>query len=133
MSIARRTDACSGVHDFRRLHVWELSRLVGVEIYRLCAQLTRPEARLITAQLRRSALSIATNIAEGCGKSSRAETIRYLEIASGSAAETEHHLMVALETGVLAPDEVERLLAHVRSTRRMLRSLIARLPASERS
>ncbi|PYP81445.1 MAG: hypothetical protein DMD35_01665 [Gemmatimonadetes bacterium] len=41
-------------------------------------------------RVRRSALSIATNIAEGCGKNSRADTLRYLEIASGSAAETEH-------------------------------------------
>jgi len=68
----------SGMHDFRRLNVWQLARELGAEIYRETASASRPELRLITSQLRRSALSIAANIAEGCGKSSRAETIRFL-------------------------------------------------------
>jgi len=66
--------------------------------------------------------------AEGCGKSSRAETIRYLEIAAGSAAETEHHLLVARDTGILTTRQAERFLSTTGSVRRMLRSLIQRLP-----
>jgi len=116
------------VHDFRKLEVWHLSRALGSDVYRACARVTRPEARLITAQLRRAALSIATNIAEGCGKSSRAETIRYLEIAAGSAAETEHHLHVAIETRTLPNGDAEELLARIGSIRRMLHALIKRLP-----
>lgn len=97
-------------------------------MYKETAKASRPELRLITAQLRRSALSIAANIAEGCGKSSRAETIRFLEIAAGSAAETEHHLLVARDLGVLTTRQADRYLANVGSVRRMLRSLIQRLP-----
>jgi four helix bundle protein len=108
--------------------VWTLSRELGSEIYSICSTITRPEARLITSQLRRSALSISANIAEGCGKSSRAETIRYLEIAGGSAAETEHHLIVAVETGVMDAESGARLLARITSVRRMLRALIDKLP-----
>jgi four helix bundle protein len=116
------------VHDFRRLDVWHLSRALGSDIYRVCTRSSPPDARAITGQLRRSALSIASNIAEGCGKSSRAETIRFLEIAAGSAAETEHHLLVALETQIL-PDEVARaFLGRVVSVRRMLFALIRNLP-----
>jgi four helix bundle protein len=85
-------------------------------------------AALITAQLRRSALSIAANIAEGRGKSSRAETIRYLEIAAGSAAETEHHLLVARDIGVFTTRQAERFLSTIGSVRRMLGALIRRLP-----
>jgi four helix bundle protein len=116
------------VHDFRKLEVWHFSRALGSDIYRACALVSRPEARLITAQLRRSALSIATNIAEGCGKNSRAETIRFLEIASGSAAETEHHLIVAIETNTLKHGDAEEFLARITSIRRMLHALIKRLP-----
>lgn len=117
------------MHNFRKLTVWRLSRELGSEIYMECARISRPEARAISTQLRRSALSISANIAEGCGKSSRAETIRYLEIAGGSAAETEHHLVVATETGVLDAKLSEALLTRVRLIRRMLRALVVRLPS----
>jgi four helix bundle protein len=90
------------MHDFQRLHVWRLARELGAEVYRETAKTSRPELRLITAQQRRSALSIAANIAEGCGKNSRAETLRFLEIAAGSAAETEHHLLVAKDIKILS-------------------------------
>jgi four helix bundle protein len=115
------------MHDFKRLHVWHEAKELGVEVYRMCAARPRSE-QLITSQLRRSALSIATNIAEGCGKSSRAEVIRYLEIASGSAAETEHHLEVSRELGVLTDAQFHAMLARVFKIRRMLRALVRRLP-----
>ena len=116
------------MHDFRELSVWHESRALGSDIYLTCAAITRPESRFVTSQLRRSALSIATNIAEGCGKSSRAETIRFLEIAAGSAAETEHHLSVALETGIMLGVDAGAYLARIASVRRMLFALIKRLP-----
>ena len=116
------------MHDFSRLHVWRLARELGTDVYRETAKASRPEFRLITSQLRRSALSIAANIAEGCGKSSRAETVRFLVIAAGSAAETEHHLLVARDIGVLTTRQADRYLANVGSVRRMLRALIQRLP-----
>jgi four helix bundle protein len=115
------------MHDFSPLHVWRLARELGTDVYKETAKASRPELRLITAQLRRSAFSIAANIAEGCGKSSRGETIRFLEIA-GSAAETEHHLLVARDIGILTTRQAERFLSTIGSVRRMLRSLIQRLP-----
>ena len=115
------------MHDFRKLLVWQLSKELGADVYRLCA--TRPRCEsAVTSQLRRSALAIATNIAEGCGKNTRAETIRYLDIAAASAAETEHHLEVARDLGILALGTSQELLARVASTRRMLRALITKLP-----
>jgi four helix bundle protein len=123
----------SFVHDFRRLEVWQLSREVGVEIYRVCAKPMVPAARLVTTQLSRAALSISANIAEGCGKSSRAETIRHLEIAAGSAAETEHHLQVAIDVGLLDAERSRVLVAQVGSIRKMLRALIRRFPRAEGS
>jgi len=115
------------MHDFRRLRVWHEAKLLGTEVYVICARTGRRD-QLITTQLRRSALSIATNIAEGCGKNSRAETIRYLEIASGSAAETEHHLEVACDVGVLTGHRAAPLIERSAAVRRMLDSLIHRFP-----
>ncbi len=68
-------------------------------------------------------------IAEGCGKSSRAETLRFLEIAAGSAAETKHHLLVAMETGIMLSVDAGAYLARIVTVRRMLFALIKRLPS----
>jgi four helix bundle protein len=115
------------MHDFRRLRVWREAKDLGALIYTLCGERPRSDL-LITTQLRRAALSIATNIAEGCGKNSRAETLRYLEIASGSAAETEHHIEVARDVGVIEHERAEQLSANIKDVRRMLRALIRRFP-----
>jgi len=115
------------MHDFRRLRVWREARALGTDVYAICAEKGRTD-QLITTQLRRSALSIVTNIAEGCGKNSRAETIRYFEIASGSAAETEHHLEVACDVGALSTHRTAPLIERAATVRRMLDSLIVRLP-----
>ena len=89
------------MHNYRKLVVWSRARALGGDAYRLCAAVSSPPAKVVTAQLRRSALSISANIAEGCGKRSCAETIRYLEIAAGSAAETQHHLTIAADLAIL--------------------------------
>ena len=89
------------MHNFRKLTVWSRSRIFARDVYFLCAAVRNPQQRVVTAQLRRSALSISATIAEGCGKGSRAETIRYLEIACGSVAESEHHLQIAADLAIL--------------------------------
>ena len=115
------------LHDFRRLRVWQEAKELGATIYSLCGARPRSDL-LITGQLRRSALSIAANIAEGCGKNSRPKTLRYLEIASESAAETEHHLEVARDVGIFEPRTAEPLIVGIKDIRRMLRALIRRFP-----
>ena len=73
------------MHDFRKRVVWQLARELGADVYTLCRGRPREEL-VVTSQLRRAALAVAANIAEGSGKSSRPEVIRYLDIAAGSAA-----------------------------------------------
>ena len=72
---------------------------------------------------------MAANIAEGCGKRSRAETIRFLEIACGSVAESEHHLLVAADLAILPERKCIQLADEAIQLRRMLRALIERFPA----
>ncbi|CAN5918807.1 four helix bundle protein [soil metagenome] len=118
----------SFVHDYRRLIVWQRARTLGVDIHVASRSFPRSDRGLVAGQLRRSALSISANIAEGCGKTSRRETIRFLEIASGSANETEHHLLVAGDLGFLAPKARDELASTTITVQRMLRSLILNLP-----
>ena len=119
------------MHNYRKLLVWSRARALGGDVYRLCASVSAPSARTVTAQLRRSALSVSANIAEGCGKRSRAEGMRYLEIAAGSAAETEHHLIMASDLQILPAHECQLLADEATQIGIMIRALINKFPASD--
>ena len=116
------------MHDFRRLHVWQHARTLAVELDALTRGFPSVDHGVVGGQLRRSALSIPANLAEGCGKNSRRETLRFLEIAAGSAAETEHHILMACDLGYVSADATDVLLASIMSVRRMLSGLIMKLP-----
>jgi four helix bundle protein len=88
----------------------------------------RSDRGVVAGQVRRAVLSIAANIAEGCGKSSRRETIRFLQIASGSAVEAECHVLLATDLRYLPPRASHELLGQIKSIQRMLRGLMANLP-----
>jgi four helix bundle protein len=116
------------MHDFRRLRVWQLAPELGVAVDEAVRKFPRRDHGVVSAQLRRAALSIHPNIAEGCGKSSRRETARFLQIASASAKETESHLVVAGYLGLLHPKLCAQLIDQSRSIQRMLESLMRNLP-----
>ena len=90
--------------DHRKLFAWqEAIRLVKL-VYRETAGFPRDEIFGLTSQLRRSAVSIPANIAEGAGRNSSRELAQFLGIASGSRAELDTHLEVALQLGFLRAD-----------------------------
>jgi four helix bundle protein len=116
------------MHDFRRLHVWERSRRLALELDGVTRTFPRSDRGIVSGQLRRASLSIPANIAEGCGKASRKEAIRFFEIASGSAKETEHHIQMSLDLGYITATAAESLTTTVVVIQKMLRSLINNLP-----
>jgi len=122
------------MHDFRRLQVWQRAREVFVAIDRLTRSFPGVDRGVLASQLRRSALSIPTNIAEGCGKASAKETIRFLQIAAGSVTETENHLLLATDLEYIASDTSDALVNQIIAIRRMLfrltKSLAERPPTS---
>ena len=89
------------MRNFRELKVWAKGYALTLEIY----QATRafpPEGRYgLTAQLRRAAASIPTNLAEGCGRYGDRELARFIAIAAGSASEVEYLLMLAHDLDLL--------------------------------
>jgi four helix bundle protein len=117
------------MHDFRRLHAWQRSRELFVAIDRLTRSFPRADRGVVASQLRRSAFSIPSNIAEGCGKSSVKETVRFLQRAAGSVTETENHLLIAMDLGYLHQKAGEALLDQTIAIRRMLFRLTANLNA----
>jgi four helix bundle protein len=116
------------MHDFKRLRVWQEARELGTAAHALSRNFPRSDRKAMGSQLRRSALGIAANIAEGCGKSSRPETIRFLQIAAASAAETENHLIQAADLGFISSKASAELSARAACIQRMLQSLCRTLP-----
>jgi four helix bundle protein len=119
------------MQDFTKLKVWEKAHAVAMEVYRLSGEFPRRDGIALTSQLRRAALSVPANIAEGAGKTSASEFSRYLEIALGSASETQYHLLVAKDTGLLKPEAYDNLSLRVVEVRRMLSGLIKRVRSRE--
>lgn len=83
------------MQDFKRLVAWQRAHQLTIEVYRLTAQFPKDEMYGLTSQIRRSANSVAANIAEGSGRSSDAELRRFLFIAVGSVSEREYHTLLA--------------------------------------
>jgi four helix bundle protein len=116
------------MHDFRKLKVWARARDVVVITDRMTRQFPRADHGVIAAQIRRAVISIPANIAEGCGRSSRKETIRFLQIAAGSAAEAESHLEIARALSYVNVRQYQALLGDLDAIQRMLRRLMINLP-----
>ena len=118
------------MQDYHRLKVWEKSHALAIDVHRLAGAFPRVEGVALTGQLRRAALSIPANIAEGAGKTGNVEFRRFLNIALGSASETHYHLLVARDLGLLEPAVYEDLAARTSEVRRMLTGLLKKVTAT---
>ena len=118
-----------GVRDFRELKVWQKAHALALAVYGVTASFPPHERYGLTSQLRRSCASIGANIAEGCGRGTNPDLARFLQIAMGSASETESHLLLARDLGLLGQAGWERLSADLVEVKRMLASLIVRVRA----
>ena len=115
--------------DFHDLKVWSKAHDLALAIYTATAEFPRAERFGLTDQMRRACASIATNIAEGCGREGEGELRHFLSIARGSASELEYHLLLARDLGYLPPTDHERLTNEVTQIKRMLTVFIQKLRA----
>ena len=90
------------MRDHTKLRAFELADQLALGIYRITREFPREELFGLTSQLRRAAVSIASNIVEGSTRQSTAEYLRFLEIAYGSAHEVEYQLSLANRLGYLS-------------------------------
>jgi four helix bundle protein len=105
------------------LIVWQKAIALATQIYAMTASLPHDERYGLTSQMRRAAISVPSNIAEGAGRSSRAEYLHYLSIARGSLAELETQLRIARELQLMDSP----LESHVAEVGQLLTRLMQRL------
>ena len=115
--------------DFRQLTVWQRAHQVALGIYKLTRDFPKDELYGLTSQMRRSSVSIAANIAEGCAQRTDPAFCRYLIIALGSGAELEYHLLLSHDLGLVSDSGYESLQSELTEVKKMLNSFIHKLSA----
>ena len=115
------------MRNFKDLKVWSKAHHLVLGIYRKSRAFPPEERFGLTAHVCRSATSVPSNIAEGCGRNTDKEFARYLSIAAGSASETEYQLLLAHDLGYLTDVEYAALDEQVNEIKRMLNSFIQKL------
>jgi four helix bundle protein len=112
------------VRDFTDLQAWRLARALRKDIYDLARRLPPDEKHILAAQIRRAAVSITSNIAEGFGRFSYQENLQFCRQARGSAYEVRDHLTAALDAGYVTPEEWKRVDALAQRAIRVLNGYI---------
>ncbi|MEE2849659.1 MAG: four helix bundle protein [Pseudomonadota bacterium] len=123
----------SDLRTHRDLDVWKLSLDWVEAVYRCSASWPSDERFGLISQVRRAAVSVAANIAEGAGRKGTGEFIQFIGVARGSLAEVETHLLIAGRLGYLTPDQLQSLLAEMERIGRMLSALSTRLKQRQNS
>jgi four helix bundle protein len=113
--------------DFKELKVWSKAHELTISVYGLTRTFPRDELYGLTSQMRRSAASVAANIAEGCGRRSAGEFARFLQIARGSASETEYHLLLARDLQFLSDSDYQKIEKKLVEIQRMLTALVQKV------
>jgi four helix bundle protein len=108
----------------KNLKVWQSGMDFVTEIYQLTAGFPTSEIYGLVSQMRRAAVSITANIAEGYGRSSNQEVIHFLPISLGSSNELDTHIQIAYNLGYIGDEEFKRLDFMNDEINKMLRSLI---------
>lgn len=108
------------MHNFKELKVWQKAIDFALETYKISALFPAEERFGLTSQLRRSAVSIASNIAEGAGRNHDKEFSQYLAIATGSGYEAETQLIIANKLQFIGNEKAEEILSKITEVHKML-------------
>jgi four helix bundle protein len=106
------------------LEVWIKARLLVNEIYSISKNFPKEELYGITSQIRRCAVSIPSNIAEGCGRQSSKESIHFLYISRGSLYELETQLFIVHDQKYVGNDILENTLKQIETCKKLLNGFI---------
>ena len=118
-----------GIPTHKDLIVWQKSMALAVEIHKVTQFFPPNELYGITSQMRRAAISIPSNIAEGHGRQSSKELVRFLYIALGSSAELETQIILAHSFNYLSDCQMQDLTAKVTEIVKMMTALVKRVDA----
>jgi four helix bundle protein len=113
--------------NYKELKVWQKSYQFCLDIYKLTKGFSKEERYGLTSQIRRSAVSVPSNIAEGYGRKSTPEYLRFLYIAYGSNCELETQLLLTGDLGYIKSDKFKEIQKDLAEVERMLKALIKSL------
>lgn len=113
--------------DYRKYIVWQKSHALVLDIYKITVNFPKSEQFNLISQINRASLSIPTNIAEGCGRETQKELIRYLYISSGSAHELKYLLLVSKDLNFIDEEIYLKLNSEVNEIKKMLAALIRKV------
>lgn len=111
-------------NNFKKLIVWQKAIALTKDVYLLTNKLPKEELYVLTSQIRRAAISVPSNIAEGQGKKSRNEFIRFINIALGSATELETQCVLVEEIYKVETKNIQNQIIEIK---KMLNGLINKL------
>ncbi len=114
------------MHNFQELKIWQKSMDITESVYRLSAEFPMEEKYGLTSQIRRSAVSIPSNIAEGSGRNTDGEFKNFLGIASGSSNELFTQLILSHRLELVSENKVNPILNELIEIQKMNYSLIQR-------
>jgi four helix bundle protein len=107
------------MHNFKELKIWNRSMDMVVEVYKATAKFPNEEKYGITAQIRKSAVSVPSNIAEGAGKNSDRDFVRFLSIAQGSSYELQTQLILSQRLGFMEKESCNALVNDISEIQKM--------------
>lgn len=111
-------------NSYKELIVWQKSMTLTSDIYKLTEKLPKTEIYGLSDQLRRAAVSVPSNIAEGYGRKTKKDFCHFLSISNGSCMEIETQLLICVQLKMLSDKDVENAVSSVNEISRMLTALI---------
>ena len=117
----------SKAKHYKELLVWQKGMVLARLVYRLTVRFPREEKFGLTSQIRRAAVSVPSNIAEGQARQSTKEFLQFLSHAEGSLAELETQILLSVELGFVWQEDVKEILAKIDELQKMLVGLKRKL------
>ena len=115
------------MQNYRTLKVWKKAHTFTLDIYKITLVFPKIETYALADQMRRSASSIPTNIAEGCGRNSNLELSHFLNVALGSSNEIDYQILLTKDLGYISQEQYELLKNQIGEIKAMLITLISKL------
>ena len=111
------------MNSYESLKIWRKAMEMVIEVYRIVSKFLDEEKFGLISQIKRSAVSIPSNIAEGAGRNSKKEFIRFLSMANGSSCELETQIRIAYELDFIIKKDLDKILEKSKEVRNMNFSL----------
>lgn len=114
-------------HNYKKMDLWKVARANNLKVYDLTNKFPKEELYGLTSQLRRSIVSVSSNIAEGSGYESDAQFLRFLSIAMGSLCEAETQIYLAFDLNYISNEDLIESEKYMTDQKRLIRGMIKKL------